>query len=290
MLRNRMPFSRIYVATDFSGPADRAVAFAAQLAESAGATLVLLHVLDPVAEFAPGTTTSEQQQKELQREAEEKLTATLAALPDVRAETRIVVAPDVAGTICKVAKDEKADLLVVASLGRTGLARFLLGSVAERVVREASCAVWVARGGQGLPARYQVCTDLSAAAAKGIALAKEAIAAFGGHAELVHALQEPSRPLALETRRRIENERREELNTLYAATLGDTPRVTLLSGASAVQAITAHAERTSPDVLVVATAGRTGLQRLLIGSVAERVVRFAPCSVLVARGRVEDTP
>lgn len=285
MLTMSMPFTKIYVATDLSEPAQRATAQAARLAKAAGATLVVLHVYDPVPEFSLGPEATGVKLEKLRRLAEEQLEATIASKYDVPVDTKVVVGADVAGTICKVVEEGGADLLVVSSLGRTGLPRFLLGSVAERTVREASCPVWVVREGEELPARFQVCTDLSAGAANGIELTREVMASVGGKAELVHALQDPAQPLALETRRSVERERREELSVLYTATFGGEPRVTVTSGSSPVQAIIAHAERTSPDVLVLATAGRTGLERLLIGSVAERVVRFAPCSVLVARGR-----
>lgn len=59
--------------------------------------------------------------------------------------THVVVAVVAATAICELAAQSKADLVIIASHGRTGLRRLLLGSVAEQVVRQAPCAVLVCR-------------------------------------------------------------------------------------------------------------------------------------------------
>jgi nucleotide-binding universal stress UspA family protein len=80
-----------------------------------------------------------------------------------------------------------------------------------------------------------------------------------------------------------EAERELERCRLQAQQLLDSPvRAEMLRGAPA-EALVAWAHQHPCDVIVVATQGRTGLGRLLLGSVAEKVVRTAPCSVLVAR-------
>ena len=74
-----------------------------------------------------------------------------------------------------------------------------------------------------------------------------------------------------------------ERRRLQAQQLLDSPvRAEMLRGAPA-EALVAWARQHPCDVIVIATHGRTGLGRLLLGSVAEKVVRTAPCSVLVAR-------
>lgn len=64
---------------------------------------------------------------------------------------------------------------------------------------------------------------------------------------------------------------------------------TLLLGSNAADAICSHAEKEKVDLIALATHGRTGLGHLLIGSVAEKVVRHAPCPVLTLRSRLKDT-
>jgi nucleotide-binding universal stress UspA family protein len=77
-----------------------------------------------------------------QREASRELSATAAALTGCEVDQRMELG-DVATTICRVAEDIPADVIIVGSHGRTGLKRMLLGSVSEHVVRHAPCPVLV---------------------------------------------------------------------------------------------------------------------------------------------------
>jgi nucleotide-binding universal stress UspA family protein len=77
-----------------------------------------------------------------QREATDELRRTAAALTGCDVDMRIEVG-DVATTICRVAEELPADVVIVGSHGRTGLKRILLGSVSEHVVRHAPCPVLV---------------------------------------------------------------------------------------------------------------------------------------------------
>ncbi len=77
-------------------------------------------------------------------EANDELARTAAALSAGNVDKRIEVG-DVAGTICRVANDVAANVIVVGSHGRTGLGRLFLGSVSEHVVRHAPCPVLVVR-------------------------------------------------------------------------------------------------------------------------------------------------
>jgi nucleotide-binding universal stress UspA family protein len=77
-----------------------------------------------------------------QREASRELSATAAALTGCEVDERMELG-DVATTICRVAEDIPADVIIVGSHGRTGLRRMLLGSVSEHVVRHSPCPVLV---------------------------------------------------------------------------------------------------------------------------------------------------
>jgi nucleotide-binding universal stress UspA family protein len=138
----------IVVATDFSKASERAVAAAAVLARQNEAKCTLVHVFDPEA-FAPRagayqlhsesmTVEPEVEQaihEELRRVAEERL----KDAPTVK--TALVLARNAANGIVDYAKKEDADLIVIATHGRSGLSHFLIGSVAEKVVRHAPCPV-----------------------------------------------------------------------------------------------------------------------------------------------------
>jgi len=138
----------ILVPTDFSEDARMALREAARWAAHFRARLTLLHVLAPavipvsvtevaaVYEVMPG----------LQERIQEELTRWIEAeVPEsVSSDVRIEEGP-VDLTILEQARQEQADLIVMATHGRSGVARWLLGSVTERVLRQAPCPVLTLR-------------------------------------------------------------------------------------------------------------------------------------------------
>lgn len=131
-------FQRILLPTDFSSSADAAL----RLARShfPGAALLLLHVLNPrqLAEQIGPSVTADDRREEIEREARERL----AALAGSAEETAVRVGPP-AETILLHADEWDADLIVMGTHGRTGLALFLNGSVAEQVVRHGRLPVLI---------------------------------------------------------------------------------------------------------------------------------------------------
>jgi nucleotide-binding universal stress UspA family protein len=139
------PFAKILVPVDFSEHSAEALRTAVALGRSYGAALTLVHVFDPAAyavpqEFALFTP---MQLERLTREFEDQLAATKSEalkLGAARVETRLLSGTP-AFRIADFAKDAGADLIVMGTHGRTGVRHLFLGSVAERVVRAAPCAV-----------------------------------------------------------------------------------------------------------------------------------------------------
>lgn len=137
----------ILVPVDFSERSRAASNYAATLAQDFGGSLVVLHVLDPL--LAAGrleSTRLRQLKTSARKEAEEQLQALSRELVQSGVRTELFIrrgpAPDI---IVAFAVAKKADLIIMGSQGRTGLKRLLIGSVAERVVRHASCPVLVVR-------------------------------------------------------------------------------------------------------------------------------------------------
>lgn len=145
-----MTFHRILVATDFAESAERALAWGVQLARQHGAELILLHVymdLPAYPEITAGQVEAiyEEQRRWIEEALERR--ARSARGEGVRARAILRTGPP-ASTIAETATEEGADLLLVGTQGRSGLDRLIVGSVAERVVRLATCPVLVVKSAE----------------------------------------------------------------------------------------------------------------------------------------------
>jgi universal stress protein A len=140
-----MEVRTILVPTDFSTYAEHALQEAVAIATRDKAHVLLLHVL-PVITFTWADEWSlarPQFEEKLHSDAEQQL-QTVAAQHVVPIETLVLWGAP-ATMICDVAKIRSCDLIVMSTHGRTGLAHVFIGSVAERVVRYAPCAVLIVR-------------------------------------------------------------------------------------------------------------------------------------------------
>jgi nucleotide-binding universal stress UspA family protein len=144
-----MEFRHILAPTDFSEYSKKAVASALALAKKFGAKLTILHVIEPppypIDGYVPpslSTTFLE----DLERQASQELAQIVPEAEAVNVEVaRLVALGTPSGKIIETAEAEQVDLIVMATAGRTGFSRLLLGSVAERIVRTASCPVLTIR-------------------------------------------------------------------------------------------------------------------------------------------------
>ena len=141
---------KILAPTDFSPHAETAVRYACGLAERLGSELHLLHVLSDVVPAGPDPMLTPVMPPEYYRESEAQSLETLGRTLDPSwgeppiVRTAVVWSSSVDG-IVDYARDHEVDLVVIATHGRTGLSHVLLGSVAERIVREAPCPVLTIR-------------------------------------------------------------------------------------------------------------------------------------------------
>jgi nucleotide-binding universal stress UspA family protein len=140
-------FRRILVPTDFSAQSEEAWRVARRLAAAVGAELVLLHVVVETPLFSEGPFTGERV-REVYESARAWGTAKLAewtrAAGDLAVTARVRTGAPHA-EILAAAVAEHADLVVIGTHGRGGVERALMGSVADRVIRLASCPVLAVR-------------------------------------------------------------------------------------------------------------------------------------------------
>ena len=256
-----MTTAHIAVGIDLAEPAAIAVEQAMSIARRWGSHVVLLHI---------GAMTG----------------AARRAIEDLRQELigqGVDVSHAVAEGTADFALADRArelgcGLIVIGTHGRVGLSRMVAGSVAERTARFADCSVLVARGdpraAEGGYRRVVCGSDGAVFADLAIAQAL-ALAAPDARVQLVHAWEPPGRAAAADLGHEV-------VSCWRAARPDAAIALELVEGAPA-DAIVARAHACDADLVAVGSHGRRGLRRLVLGSVAEAVVRHAPCSVLVAR-------
>jgi len=137
--------------TDFSGCANYALPYAAGIARATGATIVCVHVVEPIVPAVGYTGLAEPMPiadiaDQLEDSAEQQLPklAECEECAGLNVE-EVIVHGDAAAEIVRVAAERKVDLIVISSHGRTGLGRMIFGSTAEAIVRHASCPVLVVK-------------------------------------------------------------------------------------------------------------------------------------------------
>jgi nucleotide-binding universal stress UspA family protein len=280
---------------DFSDISRRALHHAAALARWYEARLTVLHMVPvaPVMDVPPLV---------LDEKSREDFTQQLRSFaapvpPDVTMDVRVEQAASTHEAIQSFASCEGADLLVMGSHGRSGFKRILLGSVAERVLRQAPCPTMVvpprahdivAEG----PVRFRniLCPiDFSAhsllAAEYAMNLAQEADARL----RLLHVVSMPPGLDELEltlrdVRAQVETDRLRRLEDLIPAEAPSYCSVQTAVRTGAVhREILAAADEQPSDLIVLGAHGRGALDAAFFGSNAERVARAATCPVLVVR-------
>jgi nucleotide-binding universal stress UspA family protein len=285
-------FRRILCATDLSDAADWSIRAADREARLSGAELVLLHVV-PMVPGAPMTPALTEEtllnHERLSSDIIDVLLERVERLTGRDAGTVSVIVEDGAPgeTIVAQADLVGADLIVVGTHHHG-----IFGGVVESVVKRAHVSVLVARPGAET-GRIVLATDFSGAAAPAIQLAADEAVRRCSTVIAVHsvelvgpemALGDPPMmmPIAVFPLREMREaaQRRLEDALVEAGIPGEEIEVTEGPPADAIVEV---ATRRHADLIVVGTSGSTGIDRLLLGSVARRVVREAPCAVLVAR-------
>lgn len=300
---------RILAPTDFSASAASALRWAESLRQVFRAELVILHVIDlglpgaaslpmePAAAAAFGRMV-----EALQAEARQGMEALATRAPQAQTEIRHGVPRTV---ILEVAAAVGADLIVMGTHGRTGLAHLVLGSVAEHVVRHSPIPVLTVPSAGSMSAttreeglmttqvqvrRILVPTDFSPGAGAALDWAMALAGALGAAVTVLHVL-DLSALAGLASSAALMSAAAELVDRIRAATeqemAGLVERVpgvaSMLREGTPRQVILQAAGEIQVDLIVMGTHGRTGLAHVIFGSVAEHVVRHSPVPVLTVR-------
>jgi nucleotide-binding universal stress UspA family protein len=279
---------RILFATDFSASAHHAERYASIFSQCFGASVEIIHVL----EVYPGVYAS----VESHEQTEEHLAQAVGRLQQLAisagARKRVGVASI---EICAAAMDYNADLIVMGTRGKVGLEHMLLGSTAERVLTGAPCPVLTTRSAnedQNAPmsiARIIVPTDFSECSMEAISYSTHVAKALSASLTLLHVLEPvpygdhlrlPTGNTEIEPEDSAASELRRLAATMEAA--GVAVETVIRSGVPA-DSILEFVKTANADLIVMGTHGRRGIAHLMRGSVAEAVLRQAPCPVIAAR-------
>lgn len=296
-------FSKILVPLDGSKLAERALAPAFTLGQHAESEMIVARVLVAEKILVPdmylyggyGVQWPDQALEEARAEATEYL----QNIHEARGKSRLAITTkvlegDVADAIVTLAVKDKVDLIVMSSHGYSGLPRWMLGSVAERVLSIAPCPVLVIRSTATLSS-ILVALDGSELSERALAPALEVARGFHSQMTLLRAvpevtprdaqtLDEIERGLGMRLQEEIHEDAAAYLNRLAAAAREAGLDVsTIVLHDSAATGILNHIDNHPVDMIAMSTHGRSGLQHWIYGSITEKVLRNTTRSMLVVR-------
>jgi nucleotide-binding universal stress UspA family protein len=274
--------------SDLSAASDRAFDHARLLAEQFDARLVLYHAIevDSAADLGDPPQPARELWRRVELAAHEHLSHRSAQAP-VASDIRIERTRSVPRAVVAFVRAQRPDLTVMATHGRGGIASFVLGSIAERVLREAQAPLLCVRASEhGTALRYRrilVPTDLSPDSRLAFPLAALLARAFGADVLALHAVDLHARATAGVTDAMESMVPSEEALLRFLrpdfAGVRVLPRVQLGGAGDAITRM-AHEERV--DLIVMSTRGQDSFSDRVFGTQTERVVRTASCPVLVA--------
>jgi nucleotide-binding universal stress UspA family protein len=296
----------IVVGLDFSAGSEAALLRAADLAERLHARLHLVHAASTM-RVEHGDALFDDTVHSVERRTREFVEEALGST-----EAFDVIGPEVvvrrgeaaADALVRYARQVGAGLVVVGTHGLRGVRRFLMGSVAEEVVRRAPCPVLTvpnaaARTAPGPSAPVLVPVDFSDVNREAVSAAQLIASQFAAPVELVHIVERtgpypdfynniPGLLTFYDTVPDSEGQIEPHLRR-FGEDVGGVAGYHVRRGRPD-RTIAEVAEETGAGLIVMATHGLTGLDHALIGSVTERTLRRAPCPVLALRAVTETEP
>lgn len=294
-------FKKILVPLDGSELAERALPVALHLARQMQSELTLLSVAqqEPVAvaeSMGYGLWVPNETLPEIRNRLEDYLTQTTEKYKTANVVMRQQLeVGDEAGEIIDTAVSQQFDLIIMSTHGRSGISRWLMGSVTEKVLHHAPCPLLILRD-DTLPEHILITLDGSELAETALLPGLALAVGLGADVTLLQVL-EGSLPMRsgswmesglVAVDDSMENEQKQRDNaTIYLQTIADRFQHHALKMAvpygKPAEAILSYAESIPKCLIAIATHGRSGLARWVFGSVAEKVVRGTTGPVLVIR-------
>lgn len=282
-------FQRILSLYDFSWTGRQALQWALRTGETFHAEVNVLHVVSGKKDDATPPALATAIREEIDRDLRLREAAAAKPVPKLGSLEVTAVTGHVVSTILDWIVSQKPDLVVMGTHGQTGLLHVLLGSVAEKVVRHSTAPTLVVRGAFQWPPRcilLPLAFDESAEEA--LLAASELRQRFHARLEIIHVVTPPP-PQAYPPEVIIamphfdavaaRKQALERLNQ-FAAKHPSLSLVHHIEIGQPAAKICEKAREIGADLILIPTHDRTALNRWLLGSAAEQVVRYAPCPVL----------
>lgn len=274
-------FSHILVPVDFSEPSEQAFKFALLMARPYRSTVHVMHDIELPTETITGATIIREEMNAATDESNRQIDELegIPAAADVDVKRTVLKSTDPKRSILTYADENDIDLIVLGTHGRTDPVEDLIGSTAERVLRRSSCPTVTVRAVRPIENidHVLVPVDFSEYSPRAVEHAAEVAAAHDARITILHAADDDSQMEAEERLRELSD----------GAELDDDTADQVVSVGAVDTTIVKVAKDRKADLIVMITHGRTGLRRALTSSVAESVVRKAPCPVMTYRTALE---
>ena len=294
----RRQINTIFCATDFSKLAEQVVSYGITLARELNARLIVCHVVDfpTVTMYGEAVAAPIEHQNRFMDFAKNEINRLVGDAPiDSQA---LVTLGNTTEEISRLVADFNADLVITATHGRSGLKRFFLGSVTERLMRILPCPLLVLRGAeegaapestnfpfQRILVGCDFSTDSDLAFENSLSMAQE----FEAELHMVHVV-EPSGykdlfKMSAESGEKFKQDLYDMIKERLQAMVPEeamnwlTLETHLLVGKPYAEIIR-YAEINEIDLIVLGIRGHGMVEDLLMGSTTDRVIRRAPCPVL----------
>ncbi len=290
--------NKILVPLDGSELAERALPYAREVARRSNAEILLLTSILPVGIWdATASAINWEREEQLAQKYLDDHSRRLQG-DGLRARVKRLHG-DPAAAVLHTAGQEGIDLIAMSSHGRSGITRWLFGSVADRIIQSSSVPLLVIRPDDDAPAaspafaKILVPLDGSAVAARVLPFVEEIAHLFGASLLLFHAVAPVSAYPGFETvNPQIGGQALEEMQARARELLSGTGQELQARGLKvsvaisidlAADGILAAARETGADLIAIDTHGRSGLGRIVLGSVANAVVRRSTLPSLIVR-------
>lgn len=286
-------FHHILSLYDLSKPGRCAMEWAFETAVAGSGSLTALHILPPHGSDQSRTPLKllELVKKEISADLDElkKEGAPLASVPT----NTVVMTGKPFDSILEWMHKKKPDIVFMGTHGRTGWEHFLMGSVAEKMVRHSFVPVFVVKKSfRSKPKRIILPVDITEMMDESLTMAEKlnSIWSFSS-IELLYVIPREEKsddsprvfaPVVPENRA---EQKMFALNLLQKITKSrpSLPLASFVAIGAPAREIIERAKENLADLIIMPTHGRSGLSHIFIGSVAEQVIRYAPCNILSFR-------